>query len=214
MNGADIDIPEWKFSEMMRSAKIRFSDHSMSRIIQILGKLGNWRRVLQVIEWIQSRERFISYRIRYVYNAALDALGKAKRPVEALNLFREMQEDMSSYPDLVSYHSIAVTLGQAGHMEELFYVIESMRSPPKKKLKTGILEKWDPRLEPDNIIYNAVLNACVSCKSWEGALWVLQQLKQQGQQPSSVTYGLVMEVMLSGEYSSDISWLQMNGMWF
>nr|GME20716.1 pentatricopeptide repeat-containing protein At1g30610, chloroplastic [Ipomoea batatas] len=202
LNGADIDIPEWKFSEMMRSAKIRFSDHSMSRIIQILGKLGNWRRVLQVIEWIQSRERFISYRIRYVYNAALDALGKAKRPVEALNLFREMQEDMSSYPDLVSYHSIAVTLGQAGHMEELFYVIESMRSPPKKKFKTGILEKWDPRLEPDNIIYNAVLNACVSCKNWEGALWVLQQLKQQGQQPSSVTYGLVMEVMLAcGKYN-------------
>lgn len=63
---------------------------------------------------------------------------------------------MSSYPDLVSYHSIAVTLGQAGHMEELFDVIESMRSPPKMKLKTGILEKWDPRLEPDNIIYNAV----------------------------------------------------------
>ncbi|XP_019160873.1 PREDICTED: pentatricopeptide repeat-containing protein At1g30610, chloroplastic isoform X2 [Ipomoea nil] len=202
LNGADIDMPEWKFSEMMRSAKIRFSDHSMSRIIQILGKLGNWRRVLQVIEWIQSRERFISYRIRYIYNAALDALGKAKRPVEALNLFHEMQEDVSSYPDLVSYHSIAVTLGQAGHMEELFYVIESMRSPPKKKLKTGILEKWDPRLEPDNIIYNAVLNACVNCKNWEGALWVLQQLKQQGQQPSSVTYGLVMEVMLAcGKYN-------------
>ncbi|KAL3612841.1 hypothetical protein D5086_003861 [Populus alba] len=32
LNGADIDMPEW--------------------IIQILGKLGNWRRVLQVIEWL------------------------------------------------------------------------------------------------------------------------------------------------------------------
>lgn len=66
LNGADIGMPEWKFSEKMQSAKIRFSDNSMSRIIQILGKLGNWRRVLQVIEWIQSRERFKSYRIRYI----------------------------------------------------------------------------------------------------------------------------------------------------
>jgi hypothetical protein len=40
-----------------------------------------------------------------------------------------------------------------------------------------------------------VLNACVQRKQWEGAFWVLQQLKQQGQQPSSTTYGLVMEVI-------------------
>lgn len=63
---------------------------------------------------------------------------------------------MSSYPDLVAYHSIAVTLGQAGHMKELFDVINTMRSPPKKKFNTGAFEKWDPRLEPDIIIYNAV----------------------------------------------------------
>lgn len=62
---------------------------------------------------------------------------------------------MSSYPDVVAYHSIAVTLGQAGHMKELFDIIDTMRSPPKKKFKNG-LEKWDPRLEPDIVVYNAV----------------------------------------------------------
>lgn len=143
------------FSKMMRSAKIRFSDHSILRIIQILGKFGNWRRVLQVIEWIQSRERFKSHKMRYIYTAALDALGKSRRPVEALNLFCAMQQHMSSYPDLVAYHSIAVTLGQAGHMKELFDVIDSMRSPPRKKFKAGLLEKWDPRLEPDIVVYNS-----------------------------------------------------------
>ncbi|KAK6150186.1 hypothetical protein DH2020_017711 [Rehmannia glutinosa] len=203
LNGADIDMPEWKFSQMMRSAQIRFSDHSILRIVQILGKLGNWRRVLQVIEWIQSRERFKSHKIRHVYTAALDALGKARRPVEALNLFHTMQEQMASYPDIVAYHCIAVTLGQAGHMKELFDVIDTMRSPPKKKFKTEFLEKWDPRLEPDVIVYNAVLNACVRRKKWEGAFWVLQQLSQQGQQPSSTTYGLVMEVF-QFSFSSDL----------
>ncbi|CAN4080299.1 unnamed protein product [Withania somnifera] len=202
LNGADIDMPEWMFSQMMRSAQIKFSDHSILRIIQILGRLGNWKRVLQVIEWLHSRERFKSHKLRYIYTAALDALGKARRPVEALNLFHAMQEHISSYPDLVAYRCIAVTLGQAGHMKELFDVIDTMRSPPKKKFKTNIIEKFDPRLEPDVVVYNSVLNACARRKSWEGAFWVLQQLKLQDQQPSITTYGLVMEVMFEcGKYN-------------
>lgn len=63
---------------------------------------------------------------------------------------------MSSYPDLVAYHCLAVALGQAGYLKELFEVIDIMRSPPMKKFKTGVLGKWDPRLEPDIIVYNAV----------------------------------------------------------
>ncbi|PPS11952.1 hypothetical protein GOBAR_AA08713 [Gossypium barbadense] len=202
LNGADIDMPEWMFSKMIRSAKIKFSDYCILRVIQVLGKLGNWRRVLQVIEWLEVRERFKSHRLRHIYTTALDVLGKARRPVEALNLFRSMQQQMASYPDIVAYHSIAVTLGQAGHMTELFDVIDSMRSPPKKKFKTGPLGKWDPRLEPDIVVYNAVLNACARRKQWEGAFWVLQQLKQQHLLPSTTTYGLVMEVMFEcGKYN-------------
>lgn len=63
---------------------------------------------------------------------------------------------MASYPDLVAYHSIAVTLGQAGYMKELFDVIDLMRSPPKKKLKASPFVKWDPQVEPDAVVYNAV----------------------------------------------------------
>ncbi|KAL6981480.1 hypothetical protein U1Q18_023108 [Sarracenia purpurea var. burkii] len=66
-----------------------------------------------------------------------------------------MQQHISTYPDIVTYHCIAVTLGQAGYMKELFEVIDSMRSPPKKKFNSGILEKWDPRLQPDIVVYNA-----------------------------------------------------------
>nr|TKR90915.1 hypothetical protein D5086_0000228600 [Populus alba] len=114
LNGADIDMPEWMFSKAMRSARVKYTDHSVLRIIQILGKLGNWRRVLQVIEWLNIRERYKSHRLRHVYTTALHVLGKAKRPVEALNLFHAMQQEMCLYPDLVAYRSIAVTLGQAG----------------------------------------------------------------------------------------------------
>ncbi|KAE9593472.1 hypothetical protein Lal_00028819 [Lupinus albus] len=202
LNGADIDLPEWLFSKAMRSAKIKFNDYSITRVIILLGNLGNWKRVIQVIEWLQRRERFKSNKLRHIYTAALDALRKSRRPVEALNMFNAMQQQMATYPDLVAYRSIAVTLGQAGHMKELFDVIDIMRSPPKKKFKTGPFEKWDPRLEPDSVVYDAVLNACVKGKQWEGAFWVLQQLKKEGQQPSATTYGLVMEVMFScGKYN-------------
>lgn len=71
-------------------------------------------------------------------------------------LFISLQQQMSSYPDLVAYHCIAITLGQAGHLKELFDVIDSMKSPPKKKFKHDVLGKWDPRLEPDLVVYNAV----------------------------------------------------------
>lgn len=130
-----------------------------------------------------------------IKSAALDVLGKARRPVEALNLFCAMQRQKASYPDIVAYHSIAVTLGQAGHMREVFDVIDSMRCMPNN-FNIEALENWDPRLEPDIVVYNAVLNACAKRKEWEGAFWVLQKLAEAGQQPTSTTYGLAMEVML------------------
>lgn len=64
---------------------------------------------------------------------------------------------MASYPDLAAYHCIAVTLGRAGLMKELFDVIDCMRTLPEKKFNLGPLQKWDPRLEPDLVVYNAVL---------------------------------------------------------
>jgi len=91
LNATDVNTPEWKFSKIIHDAQIKFSDHSILRIVQILGRYGNWKRVLQVVEWLQSRERFKSYKSRYIYTTVLDVLGKAKRPIEALNVFYTMQ---------------------------------------------------------------------------------------------------------------------------
>ncbi|XP_020576653.1 pentatricopeptide repeat-containing protein At1g30610, chloroplastic [Phalaenopsis equestris] len=202
LNASDLNMPEWQFSKMIHSTKIKFSEHSILRIVQILGSFRNWRRVLQVIEWFHSRERFKYYKSRYIYTTALDVLGKARRPMEALNIFYAMRRKLSSYPDLAAYHCIAVTLGQAGLMKELFDVIDCMRAVPEKKFDLGPLQNWDPRLEPDLVVYNAVLNACVQQRQWEGAFWVLQELKVRGIRPSSTTYGLIMEVMLAcGKYN-------------
>lgn len=57
---------------------------------------------------------------------------------------------------MAAYHSIAVTLGQAGLVNELVNVIECMKQKPSKTLKNMNRRNWDPCLEPDVIIYNAV----------------------------------------------------------
>lgn len=89
-----------------------------------------------------------------------------------------LQNQLSSYPDMAAYHCIAVTLGQAGLVKELFDVIDCMRSPPRKKFKLSPLQNWDPRLEPDLIVYNAVSNIC-SKFHVELPNWIVQTRKQE-----------------------------------
>lgn len=57
---------------------------------------------------------------------------------------------------MAAYHSIAVTLGQAGRLRDLIKVTERMRETPSKKVKHMRNKNWDPTLEPDIVVYNAV----------------------------------------------------------
>lgn len=66
-----------------------------------------------------------------------------------------IQEDCSIYPDMAAYHSAAVTLGQAGLLKELVRLIECMRQKPTRRIK-NMHRNWEPMLEPDVVIYNAV----------------------------------------------------------
>uniref|UniRef100_A0A2P2MN72 Pentatricopeptide repeat-containing protein At5g67570ic n=1 Tax=Rhizophora mucronata TaxID=61149 RepID=A0A2P2MN72_RHIMU len=102
---------------------------------------------------------------------------------------------------MAAYHSIGVTLGQAGLLKELMKVIECMRQKPSKRTYAMRYKNWDPVLEPDVVIYNAVLNACIPTQQWKGVSWVFKQLRKSGLKPNAATYGLAMEVMLhSGKY--------------
>lgn len=66
------------------------------------------------------------------------------------------QEDAYIYPDMAAYHSIAVTLGQAGLVKDLMKIIELMKQKPSKKIKNFRHKNWNPVLEPDLVVYNAV----------------------------------------------------------
>jgi pentatricopeptide repeat protein len=192
-------------SRLMHSARLKWTEGRLLRLVQLLGDKGNWRRAIQVVHWVHCREHFKHCKSRHVYTTLLDVLGKCWRPVEALNMFNVMREDFSTYPDMAAYHSIAVTLGQAGHLTELLGLIEALQVRPKKDSIKGTRRRfdWNGLLYPDIVVYNAVINACGPHHQWQGAMWAMQQMQARGIAPNSASFGLSIEVMVkSGQVGS------------
>ncbi|KAJ4965168.1 hypothetical protein NE237_017017 [Protea cynaroides] len=201
LSATDLSMRDWKFSRLMSQSGLQFTERHLLHIVGGLGAVGSWKHALSVVEWVYNRKDNKYRKSRFVFTKLLAVLGKARRPSEALHIFKLMRKDGEIYPDMPAYHSIAVTLGQAGLVKELLSVIESMRQKPSRKTKNMNHKNWDPSLEPDLVVYNAVLNACVSSHQWKGVSWVLEQMRRSGLKPNGATYGLAMEVMLqSGKY--------------
>ncbi|XAR51373.1 hypothetical protein NMG60_11005985 [Bertholletia excelsa] len=198
---ADLSLKDWKFSRMMKKSGLQFTEGQLLKIVEHLGKKGQWRPALFVVDSVYSLKEHRYYKSRFVYTKLLAVLGKARRPREALQIFDLMREDCQLYPDMAAYHTIAVTLGQTGFLKELLNIIECMKVKPVKKLKNMRHKNWDPMLQPDLVVFNAVLNACVPTRQWKGVSWVFEQLRKNGLKPNGATYGLAMEVMLqSGKF--------------
>lgn len=156
LNETDYWTSKVQFKRLMHSGRLKMTEDRVLRIVQILGEFGNWRRAMQVVRWIHKRQLYADHKSRYVFTTLLAVLRDAHRPVEALNVFTVMRENFSSYPDMAAYHTVAVTLGQAGLLKELLELIEVLADGPKERMKNVPLVHWDPRLLPDVVVYNAV----------------------------------------------------------
>ncbi|KAL9341284.1 hypothetical protein Peur_067503 [Populus x canadensis] len=199
----EVSVKDWKLAKIMKQSGLRFSEGQLLKIVEELGNKGKWSQAMAVVEWVYNDKERRDCKSRFVYTKLLSVLGKERRAQEALSIFNLMREDRRIYPDMAAYHSIAVTLGQTGLLKELVKVIECMRQKPSKRINKMLNKNWDPVLEPDLVIYNAILNACVPSQQWKGVSWVFQQLRRSGLKPNGATYGLAMEVMLlSGKYKS------------
>ncbi|PIN13844.1 hypothetical protein CDL12_13539 [Handroanthus impetiginosus] len=201
LSATELTVKDWKFSRIMRYCGLQFTEGQMLKIVEGLGKKGQWKHALSVVEWVYNSKEHRHFKSRFVYTKLLMVLGRAGKPREALQVFNWMRGDAHIYPDMAAYHSLAVTLGQAGFLKELLNVIESMKEKPKR-IRNMRRKNWNPELQPDIVIFNAVLNACVSTCQWKGVSWVFQQLRKNGLRPNGASYGLAMEVMLkSGKYN-------------
>ncbi|XP_073119138.1 pentatricopeptide repeat-containing protein At5g67570, chloroplastic [Henckelia pumila] len=198
LSETELRMEDWKFSRMMRQTGLQFTEGQMLKILEGLGNRGQWRHALSVVEWLYNSKDFRQYKSRFVYTKLLAVLGRAGKAREALHVFNMMRGDAYIYPDMAAYHSLAVTLGQAGFLKELVNVIESMKEKPKK-IRNVRHKSWDPVLQPDIVIFNAVLNACVPTRQWKGVSWVFEQLRKNGLRPNGASYGLAMEVMLQSK---------------
>ncbi|XP_055806360.1 pentatricopeptide repeat-containing protein At5g67570, chloroplastic [Solanum dulcamara] len=200
LSGTELGVKDYKFSKLMKHSGLQYTEEQMLRFVQGLGEKGQWRHALSVVHWVYTSKEHRRNKSRFVYTKLLAVLGKARRPREALQVFNLMRGDAHIYPDIAAYHSVAVTLGQAGLLKELINLIDCMKQKPEK-IKYMRRKNWDPVLQPDLVVYNAVLNACVPSHQWRGVFWVFEQLRKNGLKPNGPSYGLAMEVMLqSGKY--------------
>ncbi|XP_047962879.1 pentatricopeptide repeat-containing protein At5g67570, chloroplastic [Salvia hispanica] len=200
LSATELSVKDWKFTRTMRYSGLQYTEMQMLRIVEGLGYKGQWRHACSVVEWLYDSKEHKHFKSRFVYTKLLTVLGRAKKPREALRVFNLMRGDTHIYPDMAAYHCLSVILGQAGLLKELLNLIETMREKPKK-IKNMRRKNWSPELQPDIVVFNAVLNACVPTCQWKGVSWVFQQLRRNGLRPNGASYGLAMEVMLkSGKY--------------
>ncbi|XP_038881786.1 pentatricopeptide repeat-containing protein At5g67570, chloroplastic isoform X2 [Benincasa hispida] len=201
LSSRPISMRDWKFSRMMIRSGLQFNEGQLLKILDALGAKGCWKQALSVVEWVYNLKSHSHSKSRFVYTKLLAVLGMSRKPQEALQIFHLMRGDGQIYPDMAAYHSIAVTLGQAGLLKQLLKVVECMRQQPSRKVRNKCRKSWDPAVEPDLVVYNAILNACIPTLEWKGVYWVFTQLRKSGLRPNGATYGLSMEVMLkSGKY--------------
>lgn len=46
------------FSKVMHSGKMKLTEDRVLRIVEILGEWGNWRRAMQVVQWVHKRQHY------------------------------------------------------------------------------------------------------------------------------------------------------------
>ncbi|KAL8145721.1 hypothetical protein AgCh_003753 [Apium graveolens] len=194
-----LTVKDYKFGRMMKQSELLFTELQLVKILQMLGDRGQWSHALSVVEWVYNSKDHKQYKSRYVYTKLLAVLGRARRPYDALQIFNLMCGDYHIYPDMAAYHSIAVTLGQAGYLKDLVSIVERMKQKPSRKIKNMRWKNWDPVRQPDVVVYNAILNACVTSRQWKGVSWVIEEMRKGGLKPNGATFGLAMEVMLQSK---------------
>ncbi|XP_021908248.1 pentatricopeptide repeat-containing protein At5g67570, chloroplastic, partial [Carica papaya] len=180
----EITETNWKFVRIMKQSGLQFTENQMLKIVERLGGKGCWRQAMAVVRWIYADKERRHFKSRFVFTKLLSVLGSARRPQEALRIFNLMLGDCNIYPDMAAYHSIAVTLGQGGLLRELLKVIECMRQKPKK-IKHMRNKNWDPVLEPDCVVYNAVM---LESGKYDLVHEFFRKMKRAGEAPKALTY--------------------------
>lgn len=144
------------------------------RRVKAAGQQRAWREVPRLL--LEMRSLGIPRNV-YVYNTAISALGRCRRPVEAEALLTAMLESDDVAPDVISYNSAINAYARGGDFDSARRLLERMRSLGSAA-----------GLRPDVITFNTVADAAAKRGDAIAAGRVLAIMAEDGVRPDVITY--------------------------
>lgn len=135
------------------------------------------QRVWQVYEEMLSTNVDLSI---VTYNTLLDACARCGRMDRVPGIFEDMQAKGIT-PNLITYSTALKGHCNSGDVRQAFGILEKVRR--------------DPKLKPDEIMYNSLLDGCAQGGLVEEGLELLKQMSGEGVQPSNFTLSLLVKLM-------------------
>merc|ERR1719199_737607 len=114
------------------------------------------------------------------YNTMLDANARTGRMDRADELFREMQASGVS-PDVITYSTLVKGYCQAGDIDKGYTVLNEM-------VDNGVHE-------PDEILYNSLLDGCAKQHRVDDALKLLEDMHKHHVRPSNFTLSILVKLL-------------------
>lgn len=144
-------------------------------LIKTAGVRGNWRQVAALVSEMGARG--VKGNV-YIYNTAIAAMARCRRPREAEALLTVMLERDSVAPDTISYNSAINAHARCGDLDGARRLLDRM-----EELAGGGALLW-----PDQFTYNAVANAAAKRGDAAAAAEVLKTMTRAGVTPNIITY--------------------------
>jgi len=110
----------------------------------------------------------------------IDANVRTGRMEKADELFRSMREDKVD-PDVITYSTLVKGYCLAGDIDQGFKVLKTMLAAGKH--------------EPDEILYNSLLDGCAKQHRVEDALALLEDMQKHNVQPSNFTLSILVKLL-------------------
>ena len=182
------------------------------RRVKAAGQRGAWREVPVVLS--EMRKDGVSRNV-FVYNAAISALARCRRPVEAEALLSVMLDCDDVAPDKISYNSAINAHARCGDLDSARRLLGRMRElGPALGMRPDVItfnsvadaaaKRGDPvaaaevlaimaeeGLRPDVITYNACLAACKAKGDLRRAVVLLDLMREDGVDPDQRSYSAV-----------------------
>merc|ERR1719271_749518 len=114
------------------------------------------------------------------YNTMLDANAMTGKMDRADELFREMQVSGVS-PDVITYSTLVKGYCMDGDIDKGFAVLKDMTSRNKH--------------EPDEILYNSLLDGCAKQHRVDDALQLIESMAQNNVRPSNFTLSILVKLL-------------------